>query len=612
MVDPAHRRRRGASRCAELLPRRWRAVLGDYERHLVSERDLTAAHGAGLPRRRRRRCSTTPRGWATEDVSTLDLRTLRSWLAKQQTRGQCPHHDGAAGHRRPGVHGLGARARGYVAARPGRAARLPEGAPDAAAGAAGRRGREPARARRRRTPTTAAPSGCATSRCSSCSTRPASGSVSCAASTSTTSTASAASCGSSARAARSAPCPFGAPAERALDALARARPRRAAPSTASGPALFLGARGGRIDQRAVRTARAPPPRRRPRRPGPRPARAAAHRRDPPARGRRRPAHGAGAARARLARHDADLHPRHHRPAARRPTARPTPGPDADPAAPAGDGAAGAGRSSVRPASGASARAAANGRLRRAADGRSGASQRQQPHRAGADQAQRVAVGPSPDEQPPVQAGRAGGSATPNSSEAPERSPAATRSPASHGGRHRLVGRAAAAVVDDHDAAAGDGPGEADRARAARPGPAGRAPGEVDAAVPGAPGRRRRVEAATTSGRRVQRPHAVRRVRDRRRPRRGPAPQHARAASRASRRGWRGSSIAAEPAQSAPRTASRRRARMAPARRGAPGDGSAAPGRTRGDWTRGGSRRSAADSHRADLRLDSRAATRCAG
>ncbi|MFT4287242.1 tyrosine recombinase XerC [Nocardioides sp.] len=46
--------------------------------------------------------------------------------------------------------------------------------------------------------------------------------------------------------------PYGGPAERALDAwLVRGRPGLT--GAASGPALFLGARGGRIDQRAVRT-----------------------------------------------------------------------------------------------------------------------------------------------------------------------------------------------------------------------------------------------------------------------------------------------------------------------------------------------------------------------
>jgi integrase/recombinase XerC len=46
--------------------------------------------------------------------------------------------------------------------------------------------------------------------------------------------------------------PYGRPAEQALDTwLTRGRPELA--RSGSGPALFLGARGGRIDQRAVRT-----------------------------------------------------------------------------------------------------------------------------------------------------------------------------------------------------------------------------------------------------------------------------------------------------------------------------------------------------------------------
>jgi integrase/recombinase XerC len=46
--------------------------------------------------------------------------------------------------------------------------------------------------------------------------------------------------------------PFGIPAAEAVDAwLSRGRPRLVTPG--AGPALFLGARGGRIDQRAVRT-----------------------------------------------------------------------------------------------------------------------------------------------------------------------------------------------------------------------------------------------------------------------------------------------------------------------------------------------------------------------
>ena len=69
------------------LPEAMAAVLADYERHLVSERDLTPhtvraylgdvagmlEHAAML---------------GHSGVDTLDVRTLRSWLAKQQTLGR--------------------------------------------------------------------------------------------------------------------------------------------------------------------------------------------------------------------------------------------------------------------------------------------------------------------------------------------------------------------------------------------------------------------------------------------------------------------------------------------------------------------------------------------
>ena len=69
------------------LPEAFARVLGDYERHLTSERDLTAhtvrayvADVAGLLEHARR--------LGHDDASALDLRTLRSWLAKQQTLGK--------------------------------------------------------------------------------------------------------------------------------------------------------------------------------------------------------------------------------------------------------------------------------------------------------------------------------------------------------------------------------------------------------------------------------------------------------------------------------------------------------------------------------------------
>ncbi len=71
----------------EPLPEGMARVLADYERHLVSERDLTphtvrAYLGdiTGMLRHAARLGHT--------EVVTLDIRTLRSWLALQQTRGR--------------------------------------------------------------------------------------------------------------------------------------------------------------------------------------------------------------------------------------------------------------------------------------------------------------------------------------------------------------------------------------------------------------------------------------------------------------------------------------------------------------------------------------------
>lgn len=69
------------------LPEAMARTLGDYERHLVSERDLTVhtvrayvGDIAGLLDHAARLGHT--------EVTDLDLRTLRSWLAKQQTLGR--------------------------------------------------------------------------------------------------------------------------------------------------------------------------------------------------------------------------------------------------------------------------------------------------------------------------------------------------------------------------------------------------------------------------------------------------------------------------------------------------------------------------------------------
>ena len=77
----------GAQQADAGLPESFARVLGDYERHLTAERDLTAhtvrayvADVAGLLGHSRR--------LGHDDVSGLDLRTLRSWLANQQTRGK--------------------------------------------------------------------------------------------------------------------------------------------------------------------------------------------------------------------------------------------------------------------------------------------------------------------------------------------------------------------------------------------------------------------------------------------------------------------------------------------------------------------------------------------
>ena len=72
---------------AGALPESMAEVLADYERHLVSERDLTAntvrAYLGDL---------VSLLDHATRlglvDVTELDLRSLRSWLAKQQTTGR--------------------------------------------------------------------------------------------------------------------------------------------------------------------------------------------------------------------------------------------------------------------------------------------------------------------------------------------------------------------------------------------------------------------------------------------------------------------------------------------------------------------------------------------
>jgi integrase/recombinase XerC len=72
---------------ADALPEAFVRVLGDYEQHLAVERDLTPhsvraylTDVAGLLEHARR--------LGLDDVARLDLRTLRSWLAQQQSLGR--------------------------------------------------------------------------------------------------------------------------------------------------------------------------------------------------------------------------------------------------------------------------------------------------------------------------------------------------------------------------------------------------------------------------------------------------------------------------------------------------------------------------------------------
>ena len=69
------------------LPESYARLLGDYERHLVSERDLaphTVRAYLGDVGGLLDHCVR----FGVDDVTDLDLRTLRSWLAKLQTTGR--------------------------------------------------------------------------------------------------------------------------------------------------------------------------------------------------------------------------------------------------------------------------------------------------------------------------------------------------------------------------------------------------------------------------------------------------------------------------------------------------------------------------------------------
>ena len=69
------------------LPEPFARVLADYERHLEAERDLTP-HTVRAYLGDIRSLATHAAALGHSGVDSLDLRTLRSWLANQQTRGR--------------------------------------------------------------------------------------------------------------------------------------------------------------------------------------------------------------------------------------------------------------------------------------------------------------------------------------------------------------------------------------------------------------------------------------------------------------------------------------------------------------------------------------------
>ena len=70
----------------EPLPEAMVAVLADYQRHLSVERDLTAHTVRAYLADVSSLCEHAQR-MGEDSIAQLDLRTLRSWLAKQQTMG---------------------------------------------------------------------------------------------------------------------------------------------------------------------------------------------------------------------------------------------------------------------------------------------------------------------------------------------------------------------------------------------------------------------------------------------------------------------------------------------------------------------------------------------
>src|SRR5690606_29063303 len=71
----------------EELGEAWTSALADYERHLVSERDLSA-HSVRAYVTDLRALATHAERLGVLEPSQLTIRTLRSWLANLQTLGK--------------------------------------------------------------------------------------------------------------------------------------------------------------------------------------------------------------------------------------------------------------------------------------------------------------------------------------------------------------------------------------------------------------------------------------------------------------------------------------------------------------------------------------------
>ena len=231
------------------LPEAMAAVLADYERHLVSERDL-APHTVRAYLGDLSAMLEHSARLGHVDVTTLDLRTLRSWLAQQQTLGKART----------------TMARRATAARVFTAWLLRTGRTETDPGA------QLGSPKARRTLPPALRADEARALLEAAATRADDGSavglrdVAVLELLYATGIRVGELCGLDVddldherrvvrvlgKGRKERTVPYGGPAERALDTwLRHGRPELA--TAASGPALFLGARGGRLDQRAVRS-----------------------------------------------------------------------------------------------------------------------------------------------------------------------------------------------------------------------------------------------------------------------------------------------------------------------------------------------------------------------